>query len=210
MKFFIILSTLFTCSHFAAAQQKITEPSLANRIDSLIGEGKKFRAITKELYFSGQSGTKEYAEAYKSMMKTDSVNYVEVKQILNQYGFPGYTMVGKNSSHNFWIMAQFYEKDLALQNIAVTLMKKEVDAQNAAEDDYAFIVDKYLDATGDQQIYGTLIKLNDEHTSFEVKPVKDPEKLDELRKHANLPPLSDTIKQANERFQKSIGASKSH
>ncbi len=208
MKLILITAIIGCFFQLAQAQEKISDPELSGHIDSLIREAKRYRAMAKEMYMNGSSGTKEFAEAVRKQSEVDSSNWIEVKRIINQNGYPGFSMVGKTSAHNFWTMLQFYERDMDLQSKAIPLMKVAVDRGDAAADDYAYLIDKYLINKGEPQIYGTQIKLNEEHTGFELKPTIEPEKLDVRRKEAHLKSITEYIKETNERYYKSIQAKK--
>ena len=197
-------------SNLIQAQRLLVDTLLAKRIDSLYAEAKKYRALSKDAYTGGHPVTAAEAKGILEKLKqVDISNNVEVRQIIANYGYPGYTMVGNKTSHNFWIMLQFYDQDMDLQTRAVPLMKKEVDKGNAAGEDYAYLVDRFLVNKNEPQIYGTQIKLNDEHTTFAPQPMIEPEKVDERRKQVGLRPIAEYIQSTNARYYKSMSQTSS-
>jgi hypothetical protein len=70
--------------------------------------------------------------------------------------------------------------------------------------DYAYLVDRVKVNTGQLQVYGTQMRLNKDSTSFEPKPVIDPDKLNERRKSVDLSMIESYIEIMNERYHGSL------
>lgn len=79
-------------------------------------------------------------------------------------------------------------------------MQVEVSAGNAYGADYAYLVDRVKINTGQLQIYGTQMILNNDSTSYIPRPVIDPDKLDERRHSVGLPPMDFYINAMNENY----------
>src|SRR5688572_30403117 len=54
-----------------------------------------------------------------------------MEAILTQYGFPGYDLVGKKGSYNFWLMAQHCDYNPTFQEDVLAAMKIQVAKRNA-------------------------------------------------------------------------------
>jgi len=65
-----------------------------------------------------------------------------LSKIFDQYGYPGYDLVGKQGSNNYWLMVQHSDKTPAFQLKVLEAMKKEVDKGNADAKNYAYLVDR--------------------------------------------------------------------
>ena len=78
-----------------------------------------------------------------------------LEQILNQYGYPGYDVLGKSTSYLFWVMVQHADHDPEFQKRVLYLRRAEVEANNTDARDYAYLTDRVQINTGEEQIYGT-------------------------------------------------------
>jgi hypothetical protein len=85
---------------------------------------------------------------------------LRLEQIFDEYGYPGYNLVGKEGSSNFWLMVQHSDKDIEFQARVLEKLKKEVDKKNANGSDYGLLTDRVRINKGKKQIYGTQVTYN--------------------------------------------------
>jgi hypothetical protein len=189
----LIISTILCSVVLVCAQDKVKKPELGKLIDDLAVEDQKpYRRIqTGEI--TTEQGEKDFQETIKR-------NYLHLKKIIEEYGFPSYELVGKSSSHNFWMMVQHSDFDVKFQKQVLKLMLKEVKKQNASAQDYAFLVDRVRRNSKEPQLYGTQIVVNDVHKGYELQPVEKPEELDKRRQQIGLPPIKEYLEKANKVF----------
>lgn len=178
-------------------------------IDSMKVEDQKWRGLLRQLWNNEIDSTK-YPKKYVSdqIQMTDSLNYYVCKKIIEQYGYPNYEIVGNTSSYNFWLLLQHQDKHPSFQDSVLSKMKIEVDKGLANGSNYAYLVDRVKVNTGQLQIYGTQMQLNMDNTSYEPKPVIEPEKLNERRKLYGLGTIEDYIKSMNERYHGTLKTGK--
>lgn len=122
-------------------------------------------------------------------------NFPLVKSIIDKYGFPGYDLVGKESSHNYWMLVQHSDFDLPFQKRALLLMKVQLDKHNASGQDYAYLIDRIALNEGHQQVYGTQINMSERGTT--IKPCIDTLNLDKRRLSVGLNPIKDYLKRCD-------------
>ena len=134
------------------------------------------------------------------MRQTDSLNLVACKEIFLQYGFPGVDRVGEERAHRFWLLIQHCDHDPVFQEKVLTKMKEEVDKKNANARDYAYLIDRVLVNHDKPQIYGTQMQLNRDSTSYEPKPLVEPEYVDARRKEMGMGPIEWYIQTMNSRY----------
>ncbi|RZK74841.1 MAG: hypothetical protein EOO85_14660 [Pedobacter sp.] len=178
--------------------------SLANAISSL-GQS---TAIDKKLAYTidslknvDQSGLtiqngEQAQEAYKKATKS---NFSLVKRIADKYGFPGYDLVGKESSNNYWLLVQHSDFDVPFQKRALELMRLQVEKKNASGQNYAYLIDRINLNEGKEQIYGTQVNMGERGTT--LKPCMDTLNLDKRRLAVGLTPIKDYLKKCDEYFQ---------
>lgn len=135
-----------------------------------------------------------------SIRTTDSVNFYRLKKITDTYGFPGYTMVGKDFSDSFWNLVQHQDNHLEYQKEVLALMKIEVDKKNASGTYYAYLTDRVLVNSNEEQEFGTQMRINEAGTSYEPKPVIDPANLNTRRASVGLTTIEEYIQLMNTRF----------
>lgn len=64
-------------------------------------------------------------------------NELRVKAVFDRYGFPGYDLVGKKGSNNFWLIVQHCDKNVSFQQMVLKAMKKELPKRNADPKNFA-------------------------------------------------------------------------
>lgn len=135
------------------------------------------------------------AAAYQRVIRR---NFPEVKNILDQHGFPGYNLVGTESSHNYWLLVQHSDFNIPFQKKALARMKQQVNKKNASGQDYAYLVDRIELNEGRKQLYGTQIIMGGGGTK--LKPCRDIRNLDKRRKQVGLTPIKEYLQKADSYF----------
>lgn len=113
-------------------------------------------------------------------------NFPLAKKILNEHGFPGYKMVGKESSGNYFLFVQHSGFGVAFQKQVLPLMKAEIDKNNASGATYAYLVDRINLNEGMEQVYGTQVIMGQSGTR--LKACMDTFNLDKRRLAVGLSP----------------------
>lgn len=135
-----------------------------------------------------------------AMLETDSLNYSLLSDIVKTYGFPNFDLVGERGSHNFWLLIQHQDRNPKFQEEVLSKMKVEVDNKKASPGDYAYLIDRVKVNTGQLQVYGTQMQLNATETSYEPKPVIEPEKLNERRRSVGLSSIEEYTESMNSHY----------
>jgi hypothetical protein len=123
-----------------------------------------------------------------------------LENILRTHGFPSYALVGKTSSHNFWLLVQHCDDDPAFQRQVLTLMGEEVRRGNADPRDYAYLVDRVNLNTGKSQVYGTQVTYRDGKAV--PKALQDADRVDQRREEVGLKPLAEYLREMTEAHQR--------
>lgn len=174
---------------------------LIRLLDKLVTEDQKWRGnLVKFDNHQLSSDTISRDNIALSLRKTDSLNYYSLRHIVDQFGFPNYDMVGEKASHNFWLLIQHQDSHPQFQEEILNKMKLEADKGKASLLDYAYLLDRVKVNAGQPQIYGTQMTLNSAKTSYEPKPVVEPEKLNERRQSVGLDPIENYIQLMNTRY----------
>ena len=121
--------------------------------------------------------------------RVDKRNTARLKEIIDDYGWPGRSLVGERASRSAWLLAQHADLDPKFQERALELMEAmepgEVDPR-----DIDFLKDRVLVAEGEEQIYGTQFECRDGEVAPRT-PIVDEKDVDERRAEVGLEPLDE-------------------
>lgn len=112
-----------------------------------------------------------------------------ITEVLNNFGLPTISKVGKKSSFHSWKLVQ-HSPDIHLQEKYLELMEKHIEDVNKR--DYAYLKDRVLLAQGKQQIYGTQFTKTKEG-KYEPINLWDIANVDTRRNEVELDTLSENI-----------------
>ncbi|ACM20415.1 hypothetical protein Geob_2060 [Geotalea daltonii FRC-32] len=158
--------------------------------------------VLQELIENGELGTVEYHPRIKEIHER---NNARIKQIVEQYGWPGRSLVGKEGADAAWLVAQHAVLDTAFMESCLALLGAAVRSGEAEGWHLAYLQDRVLTMSGRPQIYGTQHQIDENGTAFPL-PIKNPEDVDNLRREMGL----DTLAEATNRIQERENAVRRH
>lgn len=89
------------------------------------------------------------------MCRIDSLNTAKLMNLMAQYGFPTWKLVGREGAENAWLIAQHSGAEFL--PVFLKQMEKAVKEDNASYANYAMMEDRYRLFEGLPQYYGTQI-----------------------------------------------------
>ncbi|HBB65352.1 MAG TPA: hypothetical protein DCZ84_01775 [Candidatus Vogelbacteria bacterium] len=123
----------------------------------------------------------------KKLRILDAKHTREMKKITTRCDWPGRSLVGKRGAAAAWLLVQHADHDLVFQKKCLILMKSaapdEVESKHIA-----YLTDRILVHEGKEQIYGTQFKSGPDN-NYAPFPIKDPRRLNKLRKEIGLEPF---------------------
>lgn len=167
--------------------------SLAARIDSMTAEDQYYRSILRDARNQPERDEQAFQKSVYDVRRIDSINLLKAKAIFAEFGCPGIDLIGKESAHNFWLIAQHCDSDPEFQEKVLSAMYDQVAKKNADAKDYAYLRDRVSVNRGQLQTYGTQMQINADSSSFEPKPLLEPEKIDERRQEMGLGTMENYI-----------------
>jgi hypothetical protein len=172
-------------------------PEKAQFNQALVEELANMAQIDQIASYIPQGKYKELSPARWDAFKDSvfSTHQKRVETIFNQYGYPGFDIIGEEGSKNFYLLVQHSDHNPAFQQQVLEKMKMEVDKGNASPRDYAFLVDRVNLNTGKRQVYGTQVTYNIEIGQAYPRPLADSASVNERRKAVGLPPLEEHLNQ---------------
>ncbi len=115
-----------------------------------------------------------------------------LRQIVAERGWPTRTLVGADGATAAWALAQHSDLDPQFQRQALDLMEQAVAAGEADPGELAYLVDRVAANAGQPQTYGTQMGC-DADGRPQLAPLAEPDRVDQLRAAAGLPPLADYL-----------------
>lgn len=172
---------------------------LTATIDSMLQETQFWQDLERQAMLK-KLDTLNAATVMRMLRSVDSTNLITLKTLFSQFGFPGIAEYGKKTSRQYVLLIQRADPDPKFQEKVLIAMKQKVDEANASAADYAFLVDLVRTNTNRRQLYGTQVRLNEDTSKLILKPVEDPERLNERRKALGLGTIEEYLKTMEERY----------
>lgn len=130
--------------------------------------------------------------------KIDLENTKRVKEIVDRIGWPSISKVGKETSHNAWLLVQHADKDIDFQKYCISLMEA-LSGEEVDKRDIAYLRDRIRKNQNLPQIYGTQFIQNRDSGRYEPAPIENIEEVEERRKQMGLDTLEENTRRINER-----------
>jgi hypothetical protein len=122
---------------------------------------------------------------------------IRLAEIFDEFGYPGYNLVGEEGSSNFWLMVQHSDKDLDFQIKVLEKLKIEVENNNASGRNYGLLTDRVKINQGEKQIYGTQVTYNSLGQAY-PKSLADSVNVNKRRSEVGLEPLEEYLNRMTE------------
>jgi hypothetical protein len=141
-------------------------------------------------------------ELFAAMADTDARHRLRMEEILDEHGWPGWSLVGEEAATAAWVLIQHADVDLDLQRRGLAMLAAAVAADDASAGDLAYLTDRVRVAEGLPQVYGTQLQVNAEGEIEPRTPIENPSTLDDRRLDAGLATWDEYV----EEFRRSLEA----
>jgi hypothetical protein len=138
----------------------------------------------------------------KKLNEVDRRNSDWMKKIVDQYGWPGGSLVNSDGAHAAWLLVQHADHDLGFQKRCLELMEKAAKQGEASPGDWAYLTDRVRIAEKKKQIYGTQLRRQDD--KWKPLEIEDASTVDLRRKGVGLPPLAEYLKFVETNFKPKV------
>jgi hypothetical protein len=182
----------------AAEQTTITRPALRDELLEMREEDQAVRAVLMQAMQAGQADSvpQELLEQGKAI---DLENTERLKEIIEELGrWPGTDLVGQEGADAAWLLAQHADQSPKAQKFFVEKLRIAVEEGKAPPKHYAYLVDRVRLRDGKTQLYGTQFDVV--AGELELKPVEDPDELDERREKMGLEPVDEYLERSRKMF----------
>jgi hypothetical protein len=197
--FILALCWTFLITGVASAQKKEKEPEQPQIINpalraELLDRFEQDQNIRSELMKKGLKDPDPVL--LKKMQDIDDANTDRMVDIINQYGWPGPALIGKDGAEAAFVLVQ--HADLEFQENVLPFIKRAYLDRELPGQDYALLVDRILIGKKKPQRYGTQVHFNGKEP--EPDTIEDPANVDKRRAVLGLPPLADYLKDLKKQY----------
>lgn len=126
------------------------------------------------------------------MRAADDRNLARLVTIINQYGWPGRSLVGKAGATTAFLIIQ--HADPEVQQKYLPLVQKAAAKGELEKSAAALLEDRVLMGQGKPQIYGSQLTANMDTKKYEFYTIQDEAHVDERRASVGLGPLAEYAK----------------
>ena len=179
-----------TYSKILDAYEKASDPEMTAVREELLGLRAKDQSIRILLIDAWQKYGRDSEiarEVHRRMKSIDSASAVQVRQIIDRYGWPGKEDIGEEACEALFLCIQ-HADGTDIQQKYLPLLEQAVREGNAEPWHLAFLTDRVRMNRGEKQIYGTQSISGREPY---IIPMEDPDRVDSLRRSIGLEPIAD-------------------
>ncbi len=131
----------------------------------------------------------ETLELLEEESRIDVRNTAQMKPILDEFGWPTQSMVGKDGGKAAWLLAMHADHDTKFQRRCLDLMKAALKRGEALAVHVAYLTDRVHTREGKPQVYGTQYGVIDSVRRY--FPIEDLKQVEKRRAEVGLPPLGE-------------------
>ena len=139
--------------------------------------------------------SKEMQANNKIIRVWDSLNLIEIKNVLDSRGWLGTDVIGEKGNLALFLVIQ--KADLSTQLQYLPLMREAVSSGKAENAALALLEDRVAIRQGKGQIYGSQMKKDPETDTYYVLPLTEPDKVNDRRVKMGLEPIEEYLKNWN-------------
>jgi len=132
-----------------------------------------------------------YGDYAPEMQQVQKENANQLDRIVEEFGWPGISLVGLEACRAAWLIAQHSICTPELQRKFLTLLSNACKHANAPKMQVAFLTDRIRFNENKPQMYGTILDW-DENGELNCE-VEDPANLDLRRREVGLPPFNEDL-----------------
>jgi hypothetical protein len=128
-------------------------------------------------------------EILRQAVADDDARAVRLAELVAAHGWPGRSLVGDDGATAAWLVAQHADRDAALQERMLALLRRAVECGEAPASQLALLTDRVCVNRGRPQIYGT--QFGGHAETYGPQPIGDVAELDARRASVGLEPFAE-------------------
>ena len=167
--------------------------------DELLSMLAEDQAVRTGIPLPGDSRTSE--ELLDDMGNVDGRNSRRMAEILDEHGWPGWSLVGEDGAEAAWALIQHADLRIELQERGLAYLRGAVAAGDASPGDLAYLIDRVLVAHDRPQVYGTQLGGGPNGELVPRTPIEDEASVDQRRAAVGLQPLAEYMDEFRRSFE---------
>lgn len=169
-------------------ESRLNKP-LMRELEGIDESDQKQRMIMDSVQSIHGWDSKEMKELWAKQNHADSLNLILIKKIIKQYGYPGKSLVG-NQSSTAWLVIQ--HANLQAQEKYFPILREAANKGELPKSSLALLVDRVRMGRGEKQLYGSQIQTTDGKNV--IYPIEDEPNVNKRRAEMGLGPFEDYAK----------------
>lgn len=141
---------------------------------------------------SSEAAPNEWWRKTMEMNRVDVANTDRLREIVDEHGWPGRSLVGEEGAEQAWLLVQHATSQLDFQRRVLDLLTAAVAAEEAPPRQLAYLTDRVRMLEGREQVYGTQF-IVDEDGHPAPYPIEDPDRVDERRAAVGLDSVQEYL-----------------
>ena len=179
----------------AGQELKYKDNPIATKLRAIYVSDQQLRKQTGKIEEKHGLESDELKSHWKKIRKTDSINLVEVKKILDERGWLDSKEVSYEGNAALFLVIQ--HSDLNTQLSCLPMLRAAVKKGSANSKDLALLEDRIAISQGGKQIYGSQIHRDSETGTHYVAPLANPKNVNIRRKRVGLIPMETYVQRWN-------------
>ena len=168
---------------------------LVRILDTIYQEDQKYRLQIDSIEKKFGWKSPEMQNLWKIINEKDSINLIRVTKILDERGWLGADIVGRQGNSTLFLVIQ--HSDLKIQEKYLPMMRDAVTNKKASSSSLALLEDRVALGQGKKQIYGSQIGRRPNGGEYYVLPLEDPDNVNKRRVDMNLGTIESYISRWN-------------
>jgi hypothetical protein len=177
------------------AEEINLEKPLVLILDTIYQEDQKYRQQIGEIKKKYGWDSPQIKDHWKIINEKDSINLIKIVKILDERGWLGSDVIGKQGSSCLFLVIQ--HSDLKVQEKYLPMMRDAVVKKKASASSLALLEDRVALRQGKKQIYGSQVGRISGSDEYYVSPLEDPDNVDKRRAEVGLGTLQSYINNWN-------------
>ena len=125
---FIVIAS--SCS-LIGQKEDIQNPELSKEIVEMRDHEQKLRGKWANMVKKGKQDTPKFIKTTEELIAADTKNTARMKAIVEEYGWPTMSLIGKRPASSAWLLVQHADRDPLFQMHCLPLLKAAMDEGEA-------------------------------------------------------------------------------
>ncbi len=134
----------------------------------------------------GKDKSEKFREFTNKLIAIDRQHTARMREIIAEYGWPTFELVGKGPSNSAWLIIQHADRNPLFQAKCLPLLKEAVDNDQANASNYAYLYDRVHVAKGEKQLYATQSSSNNGLKEGSFYPIAQESEVQVRREEMNI------------------------